>query len=123
MLEQTFADQVATAAQKAGSAAVNPGTNIKKRKAEANAFQQAKDLDDFDDLYYSNGKGKKPKGGIGYAGNMREDVVLHSLHQSYSLITKLIRHVGDWSRGGLSCPKSKRRANWQSTRKYTPVPT
>lgn len=82
MLEQTFADQVAEA-ESPESSATNQSTNLKKRKAETNAAHQLTDPDDFDDLYYSNnGKGKKSKGGVGYAGNIREDVRIQ--HRSYS---------------------------------------
>jgi hypothetical protein len=32
------------------------------------------DNDDDDDVYYANVQGKKAKGGVGYAGDQREDV-------------------------------------------------
>lgn len=52
----------------------NAEKNVKKRKAQPN-MPSAIDLDDDDDVYYG-GKGKraKAKGGIGYAGDTREDV-------------------------------------------------
>ena len=48
--------------------------NAKKRKAQSN-IPSAVEFEEDDDVYYG-GKGKraKAKGGIGYAGDIREDV-------------------------------------------------
>lgn len=79
MLEHLFAEQ--TGEDEAGQDEKDRKT--KKRKAEpATAPSALQDPEDDDDVYYG-GKGKKAKGGIGYAGNQREDVsYLHLLDRS-----------------------------------------
>ncbi|KAH8105029.1 hypothetical protein DFH11DRAFT_1645277 [Phellopilus nigrolimitatus] len=68
MLEQMFAEQVSHASGSEGSG------NSKKRKAQTPTTAQTADPDDDDEDYYATvTKGKKVKGGIGYAGNLRED--------------------------------------------------
>ncbi|KAG7096985.1 hypothetical protein E1B28_004380 [Marasmius oreades] len=64
MIEQMFTEQN-------GAAVENKENKVrvtKKRKTET-----AADPDDEDDVYYGAVKGKKQKGGIGYAGNQKED--------------------------------------------------
>ena len=71
MLEHMFSEQ----AQEIVSS-----TNGKKRKAQTPTptvpvGDLAADIDDEDDgIFYGFGMSKKAKGGIGYAGNAREDV-------------------------------------------------
>jgi len=46
--------------------------NSKRRKT--NTAGRTDSLDDDDDVYYGAVQGKKQKGGIGYAGDQKEDV-------------------------------------------------
>ena len=102
MLEQVFADQVAdAAARSAGASTTKPSGNTKKRKADTNALHTPMDPDDVDDLYYSTGKGKKAKGGVGYAGNVREDVTLSSIVSGSDLTS----YIDVWPVRSFSRPK------------------
>ncbi|KAJ8086580.1 hypothetical protein AAF712_002010 [Marasmius tenuissimus] len=64
MIEQMFTEQHGELSDNKDSRARTP----KRRKTEA-----AMDPDDEDDVYYGAVKGKKQKGGTGYAGNQKED--------------------------------------------------
>jgi hypothetical protein len=68
MLEQMFIEQVRDVdGTKKGNS-----SKSKKRKAGSSGTPGTIDADDDDEPYYA--KGKKAKGGVGYAGNTREDV-------------------------------------------------
>ena len=70
MLEQMFIEQVRN--EDGHKRVTTPKS--KKRKAEHGGIPLlTADADDDDEPYYAT-KGKKVKGGIGYAGNAREDV-------------------------------------------------
>lgn len=80
MLENLFAQQ-----SREGSSVKTPDAkNAKKRKAESTATTPASNSnydDDEDDTYFGVNKGgKKAKGGIGYAGAVREDVIYVMCH-------------------------------------------
>ncbi|KAF9259490.1 hypothetical protein L218DRAFT_908179 [Marasmius fiardii PR-910] len=64
MIEQMFTEQNGAIVELKETKA----RGTKKRKTETTA-----DPDDEDDVYYGAVKGKKQKGGIGYAGNQKED--------------------------------------------------
>jgi hypothetical protein len=52
--------------------------NSKRRKMDVSTnTTPAHDIDDEDDVYYASVQGKKAKGGVGYAGDHREDVRLY----------------------------------------------
>jgi hypothetical protein len=71
MLEQMFSEQ----SQEYSSDQDSKVRNSKRRKINVPTNQSSiRDLDDDDDVYYANVAGKKAKGGIGYAGDQREDV-------------------------------------------------
>lgn len=73
MLEQMFLEQVRDAGSSSTSRG-KPDSNSKKRKAGTTSTPQPIDVDDDDDVYYARAKGKKARGGVGYAGDLREDV-------------------------------------------------
>jgi hypothetical protein len=71
MLEQMFSEQ----SQECTSDQDPKVRNSKRRKINVPTSQSSmRDLDDDDEVYYANMAGKKGKGGIGYAGDQREDV-------------------------------------------------
>jgi hypothetical protein len=71
MLEQWFSEQ----GQESTDNQDHKARTSKKRKMDATSNStSAQDLDDDDDVYYANVQGRKNKGGVGYAGDQREDV-------------------------------------------------
>lgn len=80
MLEQVYADIIQEHTD-AEDCNLNARTT-KRRKINVSAMPShasTPDGDDEDDLYYGiivHGKGKKAKGGTGYAGDVKEDVSL-----------------------------------------------
>lgn len=76
MLENLWIEQSQDTPRATGSVE----KNTKKRKVQ----ETTDDVDDDEDMYYSAtaGKGKKPKGGIGYAGAVKEDVSAMRSHSS-----------------------------------------
>jgi len=79
MLESTFAEQ---RQQPIEESSQKSKTN-KRRKTDLHFSSTAKGDDDDDDSYYmSLPVGKKSKGGIGYAGEVKEDV---SDHEPFSV--------------------------------------
>lgn len=78
MLEQVYADIIEEHPDDEDGNA----RTTKRRKMDVSAIvnhASTPDGDDDDDVYYSaiaQGKGKKAKGGTGYAGDGREDVSL-----------------------------------------------
>lgn len=71
MLEQVYADQ----SQDATPEHVHKSRQSKKRKVEGSSKSSSivSGGDEVDDVYYAS-VGKKTKGGVGYAGEQREDV-------------------------------------------------
>lgn len=80
MLEQLFSEQ----GQQSTDNQDHKARNNKRRKMDVTSNSTpAQDIDDDDDVYYANIKGKKAKGGVGYAGDQREDVsASHSMFTS-----------------------------------------
>jgi hypothetical protein len=103
MLEQAYTDQTS---EKIIEAAPKAEPN-KKRKADGGAKSAtAPGEDDDDDVYYA-GVGKKARGGIGYAGNVREDVSSH-LTSLISVLTILVRLLDNWRLKQRSMQKMRR---------------
>lgn len=72
MLEQLFSEQIRDVGV---PRSITENKNTKKRKVgPAGTINPLLDIDDDEDDVYYGAKGKKAKGGIGYAGNVREDV-------------------------------------------------
>jgi hypothetical protein len=70
MLEQYFHDESSSASE-----TVEKSASGKRRKSSTPLASHTLDIDDDDDAYpLPSGKGKKAKLGIGYAGDVREDV-------------------------------------------------
>jgi hypothetical protein len=71
MLEQLFVEQSQDSSKGPSSSA---DKNNKKRKVQD--VVPADEMDEDEDMYYSSAaaRGKKAKGGIGYAGAAKEDV-------------------------------------------------
>jgi hypothetical protein len=72
MLEQMYYDQSQEAADDQGQG--QRPRNSKRRKTTSKATASPADIDDEDDVYYATIQSKKGKGGVGYAGDQREDV-------------------------------------------------
>ena len=71
MLEHMFSEQ----SQECISDQEHKARNSKRRKMDVpTSHTPNQDGDDDDEVYYANVQGKKAKGGIGYAGDQREDV-------------------------------------------------
>lgn len=69
MLEQMFIEQT----QEGSRINAQPSKTTKKRKARESVVD---DMDEDEDTHYGSSiiRGKKPKGGTGYAGASKEDV-------------------------------------------------
>ncbi|KAF7355299.1 Baculoviral IAP repeat-containing protein 6 [Mycena sanguinolenta] len=70
MLEQMFTEQAQD--MKVAAPAQDPDKTRNKRRKTGKIFAKDAD-DDDDDAYYSGPGGKRAKGGIGYAGDQKED--------------------------------------------------
>jgi len=105
MLEQAYADQ-------SQGPAADPGQKSrrsKKRKTETMAASAAySGLDDEDDVYYAS-VGKKAKGGVGYAGEQREDVST-GRNLRVLFITIFGRCLDNWKLRRSSVIKTRRSA-------------
>ncbi|KAF7352807.1 Baculoviral IAP repeat-containing protein 6 [Mycena venus] len=69
MLEQMFTEQ----SQDSKAAAQDPNKTRNTKRRKTGKFQLKDADDDDDDAYLSNSGGKRSKGGIGYAGDQKED--------------------------------------------------
>jgi hypothetical protein len=71
MLEQMFSEQ----SQEPSDVPDHKARNNKRRKMDVTTNSTpVHDIDDEDDVYYASVQGKKSKGGVGYAGDQKEDV-------------------------------------------------
>jgi len=75
MLEQAFSNQSHELVDDHASRAKN---NKRRRMDVVLTQKQSHDFDDDENVYYLSTPGKKAKGGIGYAGDQREDVSVAS---------------------------------------------
>lgn len=80
MLEQLFVEQIHDSPD--GSAENEKTRTTKRRKTDSSA---PKEPDDDDDVYYTGVKGAKLKGGIGYAGDIKEDVRNYEDYRAHSM--------------------------------------
>lgn len=92
MLEQVYADVI----QEPVDDQDPKSRTTKKRKINAtitSSHASTPDGDDEDDMYYgavSQAKGKKAKGGTGYAGDGKEDVSFFNLHMPQCLLSSIV---------------------------------
>jgi hypothetical protein len=72
MLEQMYYDQSQEAVDDQGQ--LRPRNSKRRKTTSKVTATAAQDIDDEDDVYYASVQSKKGKGGVGYAGDQREDV-------------------------------------------------
>lgn len=97
MLEQLFDEQ-----RQEPQDTKDQGSRTNKRRKTT--MTPSHDLDDQDSAYYSGVPGKKAKGGIGYAGDVKEDVSAQTSHTQ----RRLTSSVEFWANGSASCTTSQR---------------
>lgn len=93
MLEQMFAEQT----RDASTAQDHKTRNNKRRKTGKSLSKDLDDDDGDDEVYYAGGSsGKRLKGGIGYAGEQKEDASLLLVLSSRDRIYPHLRIQASW---------------------------